>query len=367
MFKNSLFYPGKDISNCGLAGFINKNGKRVSGNLITKIIANQRDRGNGLGGGFAAYGIYPDTKDLYAFHLMYDNDDARDNTEEFLKKYFRVVNGEIIPTRAIPEIKNSPMHYRYFVKPETKKIPLFLASLEEEDYVVDRVMEINKSIEGSFVTSSGKNFGVFKGVGFPEDISKFFKLEDYDAYAWTAHNRFPTNTPGWWGGAHPFTLLDFSIVHNGEISSYGINKRYLEMFGYECTLQTDTEVVAYLVDLLTRRHKLSFQTACDVFAPPTWEKIEAMENQDEKNYYKSLRIVYGQALLNGPFAFIIGFKKGLIGISDRIKLRPLVIVEKEETTYFSSEESSILEVCPAPDRVYHPEAGKPVFALLNNS
>ena len=25
--------------------------------------------------------------------------------------------------------------------------------------------------------------------------------------------------PGWWGGAHPFALLDYSVVHNGEISS----------------------------------------------------------------------------------------------------------------------------------------------------
>jgi len=80
-------------------------------------------------------------------------------------------------------------------------------------------------------------------------------------YIWTAHGRFPTNTPGWWGGAHPFCLLDWSIVHNGEISSYGINKRYLEPFGYKLELQTDTEVVAYLFDLLVRRHKLPMELA----------------------------------------------------------------------------------------------------------
>ena len=33
------------------------------------------DRSNGLGGGFAGYGIYPEYKDLYAFHIFYD--DAR--------------------------------------------------------------------------------------------------------------------------------------------------------------------------------------------------------------------------------------------------------------------------------------------------
>ena len=70
--------------------------------------------------------------------------------------------------------------------------------------------------------------------------------------AWTAHGRYPTNTPGWWGGAHPFALLDYSIVHNGEISSYDANRRFIEMFGYKCNLQTDTEVITYIIDYLMR-------------------------------------------------------------------------------------------------------------------
>ena len=70
--------------------------------------------------------------------------------------------------------------------------------------------------------------GAFKGVGYPKDIGAFYRICDYDAWAWTAHGRFPTNTPGWWGGAHPFTLLNWSVVHNGEISSYDANRRYVE-------------------------------------------------------------------------------------------------------------------------------------------
>jgi len=51
------------------------------------------------------------------------------------------------------------------------------------------------------VVSSGKDVGVFKGMGYPEDIADYFRIEDYSGYMWAAHNRFPTNTPGWWGGA----------------------------------------------------------------------------------------------------------------------------------------------------------------------
>ena len=31
------------------------------------------DRSNGLGGGFAGYGIYPEYRDFYAFHIFFDD------------------------------------------------------------------------------------------------------------------------------------------------------------------------------------------------------------------------------------------------------------------------------------------------------
>ena len=110
--------------------------------------------------------------------------------------------------------------------------------LDEKEYVVRTVMKINTQMPGAYVFSSGKNMGTFKAVGYPEDIGVFYKLDEYHGYSWTAHGRYPTNTPGWWGGAHPFPLLDYSVVHNGEISSYDANRRFMEMFGYQCTLQT---------------------------------------------------------------------------------------------------------------------------------
>ena len=63
----------KDISGCSLTGFICEDGKRVSGEAIIQSIALMNERSNGLGGGFAGYGIYPEMKDLYALHLMFDD------------------------------------------------------------------------------------------------------------------------------------------------------------------------------------------------------------------------------------------------------------------------------------------------------
>ena len=352
----------KDISGCGVFGVIHKTRGLIPGDIPIRAMTCMHDRGNGLGGGFAAYGIYPDLADKYAFHLMCDTQAALDNAEEVIKHYFTVHLAEPIPTRKNLAIVNPPIVTRYFLTPK-KDRPHEGRDLGEQDYVVSAVMHINHKVPGAFVFSSGKNMGAFKGVGFPEDIADFFRLEEYSAYIWTGHNRFPTNTPGWWGGAHPFTLLDWSIVHNGEISSYGINRRYLCEHGYLCTLMTDTEVVAYELDLLIRKHGLSKEMACKVFAPPFWDEIERMPKQ-EKEAYTALRMVYGQALLNGPFAILVADNTGLFGLNDRIKLRPLVVAEKDDMVFMSSEESSIREVQPELDRVWMPKAGEPVIVHL---
>lgn len=350
----------KDISGCGLSGIINTKGKKFDGSHIKNSLCLMRERGNGLGAGFAAYGIYPEFEDCYAFHVMYDYPSSRRDFEEYLDSNYEVEKSEPIPTRAVEGISISPLLYRYFVKPLADNLT---GDLTADDFVVKSVMRVNSEIEGAYIFSSGRNMGAFKGVGNPGEIAEFFALEEYEGYIWTGHTRFPTNTPGWWGGAHPFTLLDWSIVHNGEISSYGINKRYLEMFGYKLTLLTDTEVAAYLLDLLIRKHGLDVKTACTILAAPFWKDIDEMED-GEKEFHTALRLVYGSALLNGPFSLIFGHSRGLVGINDRIKLRPLVAATKDEVVYISSEESAIREICPAPDRVWAPRAGEPVIVEL---
>ena len=358
---NDFWHFDKDISGCGVFGVIDKKKNLINGSMPISAMCTMHDRGNGLGGGFAAYGIYPDHAEHYAFHLMYDDQACMDRAEEIIKRYFDVHEAQPIPTRKTLAIKEAPIVWRYFLTPKDRR-PEW-EYLPEDDYVVNIVMHINNRVNGAFVFSSGKNMGAFKGVGFPEDIADFFRLDEYDAYIWTGHNRFPTNTPGWWGGAHPFTLLDWAIVHNGEISSYGINKRYLCQHDYECTMMTDTEVVAYLLDLLIRKHGLSKEMACAVFAPPFWDEMDRMP-EEKRKAYEALRMVYGPGMLNGPFAILVTDANSMLGLNDRVKLRPLIIGEKDSMVFMSSEESSIREVCPELDCVWAPKAGEPVIVQV---
>ena len=345
-------------SGCAIAAVISKEGKKMSGEMITNAMIPMHDRSNGLGGGFAGYGIYPDYADFYALHMFFDSRTTRKECEVFLKERFEIVKSEIIPTRTIPAITDEPIIWRYFVSP--LKSLLSSMQLDEKEFVARTVMKINTEMKGAYVFSSGKNMGTFKAVGFPEDVGVFYKLEEYEGYSWTAHGRYPTNTPGWWGGAHPFTLLDWSIVHNGEISSYDANRRFIEMFGYKCNLQTDTEVITYIMDYLLRVQGLTLEEAASVIAAPFWSSI-AEKTQEEKDKLTFLRTMFPSLLVTGPFSIVLGFEGGLMALNDRLKLRSMVVGEKDDKVFIASEEAAIRTMEPNARNIWSPGGGEPVI------
>ncbi|MCH3917465.1 MAG: glutamine amidotransferase family protein [Spirochaetia bacterium] len=349
-------------SGCAISGIFSKKGKRFSGEQAIKSITLMHDRSNGLGGGFAGYGIYPEYKDYYAFHLFYDDTIAKKECEEFLEDHFDMINLSKIPTRKIPQITNEPMIWRYFLSPLPTK--LAESQLPESEYVAQCVIKVNTTIKGACIFSSGKNMGVFKAQGFPEDVGRFYRLEEYAGYSWTVHGRYPTNTPGWWGGAHPFSLLDCSVVHNGEISSYDANRRFIEMFGYRCTLLTDTEVITYMIDYLHRKQGLGYEKVAHILAAPFWSTIDRM-NEKDKAEYTYLRDNFASMLITGPFSIIVGFTGGLMALNDRLKLRSLVVGTKDDMVYMASEEAAIRVLSPQLDSITYPKGGEPFIVTLD--
>lgn len=350
----------KVIDDCSLFGMMDLSGKRFGSKDPVRAIANMHERGNGLGGGFAVYGLYPDFEDDYALHIMFMDTESKKKVETQLNQWFDVLKSEEVPSREA-NVKDPPIVWRYFAQPKRA-----CALRHPDDYVVEKVMRINTETGKAFVFSSGKDMAVFKGVGYPEDVADFFMLEKYEGYLWTCHGRFPTNTPGWWGGAHPFNILDSTVVHNGELSSYGTNRRYLEMFGYNCTMQTDTEVLAYTFDLLMRKQRLSVEVIANIIAPRLWSEIDAM-GEKERELHTTLRGVYGSLLMNGPFSIVVARHGEMIGLTDRIKLRPMVAGMKGTVLYLSSEESAIRLVSPNLDRCWTPRGGEPVVGRLGST
>ena len=348
-------------SGCAISAVISREGTRMSGESVIKSMIPMHDRSNGLGGGFAAYGIYPEHRDEYAFHIFFDDNTTRRECEALLKESFEIVEAELIPIRIIPEITDIPHIWRYFVRPLGSVLARL--QLDEKEFVVRTVMDINTRLKGAHVFSSGKNMGTFKAVGYPEDVGRFYRLEEYGAYSWTAHGRYPTNTPGWWGGAHPFALLDWSIVHNGEISSYDANRRCIEMYGYKCNLQTDTEVITYIADYLLRRQKLTPEELASVIAAPFWSTIDRKPPREQEKL-RYLRKVFSSLLITGPFSIVLGFEGGLMALNDRLKLRSMVVGEKDDKVYIASEEAAIRVMAPDAENIYALAGGEPVIVRV---
>ena len=93
--------PFKIHGGCGLMGICDECGTLMSGEDAIRAMAVQRDRGNGLGGGFAGYGIYPEFPDHFCFHMMYHDVKAKEEAEAVFDRYFTVDLAEPMPTRPV--------------------------------------------------------------------------------------------------------------------------------------------------------------------------------------------------------------------------------------------------------------------------
>ena len=131
-------------SGCAIAAIIDRKGNRINGSQIIKSIALMHDRSNGLGGGFAAYGIYPEHKDEYAIHVFYDSSEARKQCEDFLFRHFNIDVAERIPTRQVPSIEKGPDIWRYFGK--ANRVRMKDARLDELEYAVSELLKKGKPL-----------------------------------------------------------------------------------------------------------------------------------------------------------------------------------------------------------------------------
>jgi glutamate synthase domain-containing protein 1 len=61
----------------------------------------------------------------------------------------------------------------------------------------------------------------------------------------------------------------------------------------------------------------------------------------------------------------VGFEGGLMALNDRLKLRSLVVGEKDDTVYVASEEAAIRIIEPNLDTVWAPSGGQAMIAYLN--
>ena len=77
-----------------------------------------------------------------------------------------------------------------------------------------------------------------------------------------------------------------------------------------------------------------------------------------------LRKVYSGMLITGPFSIVLGFTGGIMALNDRLKLRSMVVGEKDDMVYIASEEAAIRIMEPDAENIRYPRGGEPVIVKV---
>lgn len=85
-------------------------------------------------------------------------------------------------------------------------------------------------------------------LGKVQGLADALKISPLDGHLGIAHTRWATHGAPSENNAHPHISNHLALVHNGIIENYAELREELKQAGYTFTSQTDTEVIAHLVD-----------------------------------------------------------------------------------------------------------------------
>ena len=342
---------------CGVTGFACS--IPVGGRHIYKPSVQMHNRGNGKGGGIAAVGLVPEqlgvSRELLdADHILQIallDPAARNSVEaDFVTPMFDIHHAEelahIDDFREVEGlVVRPPDIHRYFVRPKPDVLKQFavkrgLAGLPqrdlEEEFLFQNTFALNSKYYASlgekqaFVLSQGRDMIILKIVGYAEQIVTYYRLEDFRAHVWIAHQRYPTKGRVWHpGGAHPFCGMNEALVHNGDFANYFSVCEYLAQRNIRPLFLTDTEVSILVFDLWSRLYKYPLEYIIEGLAP-TVERDLDMLPKDKQEIYRLIQASHIHASPDGPWFFIIArndVENGsfqLMGITDTAMLRPQV-------------------------------------------
>jgi len=331
---------------CGVIGIIGTD--KLKGNCIIRPCEQMRNRGNGKGGGVAAVGLFDDYREQYALHISYLDEKVRSQVEkEFVESVFDITHAE--KQASIDDYREAgldvkpPLVWRYFVhvkpdklEPFAKKNRISEISAAEDEFVFQNSYRLNaKFYEGrkdpqAFVLSHGRDLMILKGVGYAEEIARYYRLDETQAHLWIGHQRYPTRGRVWHpGGAHPFIGLHEALVHNGDFANYHAVCEYLRQWGIVPQFITDTEVSVLLFDLYSRVLGYPLEFVIEALGTTPEGDFERLSKRRQR-IYRAIQSAHLHGSPDGPWFFIVARAEPesgapqLIGITDVSMLRPQV-------------------------------------------
>src|SRR5438445_1804641 len=244
---------------CGVFGVIRQEGADMIGNSVAlSAMECVSYSGSSLRAGFAAF-TNQEPRPPARIKVFVDGRESLQEVRDHLSEYSK--RGLTMISERLPDYDSNS-------DSSTKGVfAVYEALVDSPDellFEATNTLNVLMSREGirARVYSSGRYVNVYKDVGYPREVAKRCNLIEDRVFAdaWLAHTRQPTNSPGrypiW---SHPFSSVEFAIVHNGDISSYGANLEFLKSVGITKHVGTDSEVVAQLLDHLVRVSRLSLR------------------------------------------------------------------------------------------------------------
>jgi len=350
-------WKAEEEGGCGVTGFACS--VPVGGRHIIEPSCRMHNRGNGKGGGIAAVGLSPEClgvsaeilEEDYLLQIAFLDGEARSSVEaSFIEPFFKVHDSRRAPTvRDYREVEGlevkPPDVYRYFVRVKEEVLRDFGAKNRfngadsrrvEDEFIFQNSFRLNQNFYASlgekkaFVLSHGRNMMILKIVGYAEQAAQYYQLEDFQAYIWIAHQRYPTKGRVWHpGGAHPFMGMNEALVHNGDFANYHSVCEYLRQYNLVPLFLTDTEVSILLFDLLSRGMEYPLEYVIEALAPTTELDFDRLPPAKQE-VYREIQAAHIHGSPDGPWFFIIARNDPseksfqLIGITDTAMLRPQV-------------------------------------------
>ena len=351
---------------CGVIGIIGS--EPLEGRYIIRSCEQMRNRGNGKGGGVAAAGLFGEYRNQYAVHIAYLDRSVRGELEkEFLLGKFDIAHaekqGSLDDHREVGLEVRPPDVWRYFVRVRRARLEEFAASTgiqdeatAEDEFVYQNSFQLNRKHYAAcpqpkaFVLSHGRDLMILKAVGYAEQVSRFYRLEERKANLWIGHQRYPTRGRVWHpGGAHPFAGLHEALVHNGDFANYYAVTEYLRQRGIVPLFVTDTEVSVLLFDLYARVLGYPLEFVIEALGPTPEGDFERLSKRRQR-IYRAIQTAHMHGSPDGPWFFIVARTEAgtgapqLIGITDVSMLRPQVFaLQMGEKSYgaIASEKQAI--------------------------
>lgn len=180
--------------------------------------------------------------------------------------------------------------------------------------------------------SAGRSIDVYKDEGHPRDIAARFGFDTFTGTHAVGHTRMATESAVSPAHAHPYTVGDFCLVHNGSLSNPYSVRRQLERHGIEFETDNDTEAGCRFLEWRMREG-------------------DTLEEAIERSF----------AELDGFFTFLMATADRLVLVRDAFACKPAVVAETDEYVAVSSEFRSLAHLPgiananvfePAPEQIY---------------